>query len=71
MSRLPMLNWRDVEVVLKRAGYIFDRQKGSHVVYYHPQSNRTVVFPKHQEIKRGNLREILREMDITEAEFGR
>ncbi|MBI2836169.1 MAG: type II toxin-antitoxin system HicA family toxin [Chloroflexi bacterium] len=64
-----MLGWRDVEVVLKRAGFIFDRQRGSHIVYYHPKTNRTVVFPKHREIRRGTLREILREMDITEEEF--
>jgi len=61
---MPMLSWREVEAVLKRAGFKFDRQKGSH-----PQTNRTVVLPKHQEIKRGTFREILREMNISEDEF--
>jgi predicted RNA binding protein YcfA (HicA-like mRNA interferase family) len=56
-----MFSWRDVESVLIRAGFVFDRQKGSHIVYYHPTTHRTVVFPKH--------REILREMDLTETEF--
>jgi predicted RNA binding protein YcfA (HicA-like mRNA interferase family) len=69
MSRMPMLSWREVEAVLKRAGFLFDRQKGSHIVYYHPQTNRTVVLPKNQEIKRGTFREILREMNISEDEF--
>jgi predicted RNA binding protein YcfA (HicA-like mRNA interferase family) len=69
MSRMPMLSWLEVEAVLKRAGFKFDRQKGSHIVYYHPQTNRTVVLPKHQEIKRGTFREILREMNISEDEF--
>jgi predicted RNA binding protein YcfA (HicA-like mRNA interferase family) len=69
MSRLPMLSWREVEAVLKRSGFMLDRQKGSHIVYYHPQTNRTVVLPKNQEIKRGTFREILREMNISEDEF--
>ncbi|MBI4285440.1 MAG: type II toxin-antitoxin system HicA family toxin [Chloroflexi bacterium] len=56
-------------LVLRKAGFQFDRQRGSHLVYYHPKTNRTVVFPKHREIKRGTLREILREMDITAEEF--
>ncbi|MDP2744536.1 MAG: type II toxin-antitoxin system HicA family toxin [Dehalococcoidia bacterium] len=54
---------------LERAGFLFDRQKGSHMVYYHPETNRTVVIPRHREIKTGTLREILREADLTRAEF--
>jgi len=69
MSRMPMLSWREVEAGLIRAGFKFDRQKGSHIVYYHPKTNRTVVLPRHQEIKRGTFREIIREMNISEDEF--
>ena len=69
MNRLPVVSWSDVATVLKRAGFVYDRQKGSHMVYYHPETNRTVVFPKHKEIKRGTLREILREADITLEKF--
>lgn len=50
---------------------MFDRQKGSHMVYYHPKTNRTVVVPKHTAIKKGTLREILREADLTREEFRR
>lgn len=69
MSRLPMLGWRDVARAMERAGFVFDRQKGSHIVYYHPETNRTVVFPKHREIRRGTLREVLREANLSEDEF--
>ena len=64
-----MLGWRDIARALERAGFVFDRQRGSHAVYYHPTTNRTVVFPKHREIRRGALREILREANPTEDEF--
>ena len=69
MSQLPILTWRQVTKTLERAGFVFDRQKGSHMVYYHPETNRTVVIPRHREIKRGTLREILREAGLTPQEF--
>ena len=71
MSRLPILTWQQVTTALKRAGFVFDRQKGSHMVYYHPETDRTVVIPRHREIKAGTLREILRESNLTREEFRR
>ena len=71
MSRLPILTWQQVTTALKQAGFVFDRQKGSHMVYYHPETNRTVVIPRHREIKAGTLREILRESNLTREEFRR
>lgn len=69
MSRLPSLNWQRVTTALERAGFVFDRQKGSHLVYYHPETNHTVVIPRHREIKTGTLREILREANLSRDEF--
>jgi len=69
VSRLPSLNWQRVTTALERAGFVFDRQKGSHLVYYHPETNRTVVIPRHREIKTGTLREILREANLSRDEF--
>lgn len=71
MSRLPGLTWQQVTTALERAGFVFDRQRGSHMVYYHAETNRTVVVPRHREIKAGTLREILREAAITREEFRR
>jgi len=58
-----------VTAALERAGFVFHRQKGSHLVYFHPETDRTVVVPRHREIKTGTLREILREADLTREEF--
>ena len=71
MSRLPILTWQQVTTALKRAGFVFDRQKGSHMVYYHSETKHTVVIPRHREIKAGTLREILRESNLTREEFRR
>ncbi|MDP2718425.1 MAG: type II toxin-antitoxin system HicA family toxin [Dehalococcoidia bacterium] len=56
---------------LEQAGFVFDRQRGSHMVYYHPETNCTVVVPRHRDIKKGTLREILREANLTREEFRR
>lgn len=69
MSQLPSLTWQQVVRALERAEFVFDRQRGSHMVYYHPETNRTVVVPRHREIKAGTLREILREANLTREEF--
>jgi predicted RNA binding protein YcfA (HicA-like mRNA interferase family) len=69
VSRLPTLSWQQVAKALERAGFVFHRQKGSHMVYYHPETNRTVVVPRHRVIKTGTLREILREASLTRDDF--
>lgn len=69
MSRLPGLSWQQVAGALEQAGFVFDRQKGSHMVYYHPESKHTVVVPRHRVIKTGTLREILREANLSREEF--
>ena len=69
MSRLPSLSWQQVVGALERTGFVFDRQKGSHMVYYHPDTNHTVVVPRHRIIKMGTLREILREANLSREEF--
>lgn len=69
MSKLPSLSWKKVERGLKRQGFAFDRQKGSHRVYYHPKTNVTVVVPQHSEIKKGTLMQILRQAGLSREEF--
>ncbi len=71
MSRLPGLSWQQVVAALKRTGFVLDRQKGSHMVYYHAETNQTVVVPRHRIIKAGTLREILREANLSREEFSR
>lgn len=69
MSKLPSLSWKKVEKGLKTIGFVFDRQKGSHRVYYHPKTNVTVVVPQHLEIKKGTLMQIIRQVGLQREEF--
>jgi predicted RNA binding protein YcfA (HicA-like mRNA interferase family) len=55
---------------LERAGFHLDRQKGSHMVFVHGDSNRTVVVPRHAELKPGTVAAILRETGLSREDRG-
>ena len=57
---------------LESWGYTAVRQRGSHVRLRHldSESHRPVTVPLHAELKRGLLRSILRDANITVQEFG-
>lgn len=65
-SKLPSFNSRQVVSVLRRHGFILDRQSGSHAVYIHPDGRRTTV-PIHgkRDLGKGLLRQIMRDAEIT------
>jgi predicted RNA binding protein YcfA (HicA-like mRNA interferase family) len=70
VTRLPVVSGRDVVRALGHAGYITDRQKGSHIVLRREMPpHRRIVVPDHDPVAKGTLRAILRETGITVAEF--
>lgn len=70
-NKLPALRAADVIRKLRKAGFVFDRQaKGSHEIWYHPQTHRRVVIPNHPgDIPKGTLRKIIRQAGLTRDEF--
>lgn len=70
MTHLPSLKARDVMQVLYKLGFVDKRQKGSHIFFEHPDG-RTTLVPKHggEDIGRGLLRRILREIKLLPEEF--
>ena len=69
----PRLAYIAPEVIrkLRRARFVFDRQaKGSHEVWYDPQTHRRVVVPNHPGlVPKGTLRAIIREAGLTVEGF--
>jgi predicted RNA binding protein YcfA (HicA-like mRNA interferase family) len=65
LSDLPV---RKVTRVLEAVGFVYERTKGSHAIYRR-SDGRVVVIPEHGTIKRGTLGSILRQADLTPAEF--
>ena len=70
MSRLTIVDFRTMEKLLHRLGFVAVRQKGSHVFYRHPDG-RTTTVPNHsgRDLARPLIREILREIELSPDEF--
>ncbi|NSW92982.1 MAG: type II toxin-antitoxin system HicA family toxin [Firmicutes bacterium] len=69
--KLPVVTAKEVIRVAERIGFVFDRQKGSHAVYYRPSDKRRVVVPVHsgRELKPKTLVGIIADMGLTVEEF--
>jgi predicted RNA binding protein YcfA (HicA-like mRNA interferase family) len=67
LSKLPLLSWREIVKALKKAGFQPVRQKGSHIILV--KGEHIVPVPKHAQIKRGLLLEIIAEAGLTKEEF--
>ncbi len=65
------MTYREVVHRLRVAGFVFDRQaKGSHEIWYNPQTHRRTTVPHHPgNLSRGTLRAIVREAGLTVDEF--
>lgn len=71
MSKLPLLTANDVAKILKKLGFEFKRQEGSHMFFQH-SDGRTTVIPNHagEEIDRGLLNKIVKhDLKISREEF--
>ena len=70
MTRLSLVDAKDLERLLFSIGFEKTRQKGSHAFYRHPDG-RTTTIPHHpgRVISRPLLREILREIELTIDEY--
>jgi len=48
MATLPVISGRDAVKVFGKLGFIFHRQKGSHIILYH-SNGRHLSVPDHRE----------------------
>lgn len=70
MTKLPQLSGRELCKRLEGIGYVFDRQKGSHIILRRGEPpHRRVVVPDHKEVAKGTLRSIIRQVGLTVDEF--
>ena len=70
MSKLPSLTGKEIVSLLKKAGFVMERQRGSHVFLRHKDGRATVV-PIHsgETIGPGLLSKILRNVEMTKDEL--
>lgn len=70
MTRLPTdLSGREVRRALERAGFVFRRQAGSHMILRREEPYARIVVPDHQQVRAGTLRRIIADSGLTLEEF--
>ncbi len=70
MPKLPALTPQKIIRILEKNGFILDRIKGSHHIYYNPVTKRRVVVPLHRKtLPKGTLMEILKQAGISKDEL--
>ena len=64
--KLPVVTPKKVIRALKRAGFVFKRQTGSHQTYIHPERpHKVVTVPYHAtDLKKSTLKNILRQAEM-------
>jgi len=70
MPKLPSVKPRVAIQFLERNGFVLDHTSGSHFIFYHPDSRRRAVVPRHnRDIPKGTLIALLREAGFTRNEL--
>jgi len=70
VPKLSSLTSQKVIKILERNGFVLDRTKGSHRIYYHSESKRRVIIPYHKkDLPKGTLIEILKQAGISKEEL--
>jgi predicted RNA binding protein YcfA (HicA-like mRNA interferase family) len=67
MPKLPRISGAAIIKALERLGFVRVRQSGSHVILR--RGSKGCVVPLHGEVKVGTLAGILRQAELTQAEF--
>ena len=66
------LKYRDVIKKARKAGFTFRRNTGgTHEIWWNEKEKKTCVIPHHHEVKPGTMKNIIRQMGLTEEEFNK
>jgi predicted RNA binding protein YcfA (HicA-like mRNA interferase family) len=69
MSKLPSISGKNCVKALQKVGFYLKRRESSHVILRRDNPFAQVVVPDHQELAKGTLRAILRDVDLSVEEF--
>jgi predicted RNA binding protein YcfA (HicA-like mRNA interferase family) len=58
-----------VRSALERAGFVFRRKKGSHIILRRDVPYSRVIVPDHKQVRQGTLRRIIADAGLTIDEF--
>ena len=66
------LNPKYLIKILERNGFVFQRAKGSHQIFYNAKTGKTTIVPVHggKDMKKGTLLAILKQAGIDKNDAG-
>lgn len=71
-DKLPRLTAKELIRVLERKGWELDRSRGSHYIYVHPATRRTLSVPvARRPLSIGTLARLLKDAEISREELRR
>jgi predicted RNA binding protein YcfA (HicA-like mRNA interferase family) len=69
MPPLPVISGRQARRAFERAGWTFNRQRGSHMILIKTGISVNLSIPDHRELDRGLLRGLIRDSGLTVEKF--
>ena len=70
MSKLPSLTPEKVIKLLEKNGFVLARIRGSHHIYYNPETRKRAIMPLHKkDLPKGTMFEILKHAGINREEL--
>ncbi len=69
MSKLPSISGRECIKALEKIGFYQKRRESSHIILRRDEPFAQIVVPDHQELAKGTLRSIIREVELSVEEF--
>jgi len=65
MPKLPVISGREARLGFEKLGWVFDRQRGSHMILTKAGVAANLSVPDHRELDRGLLRALICDAGVT------
>lgn len=65
----PVISGREAVRAFERAGWRFERQRGSHIILSKPGAQYHINIPNHREVSRNLLLQEIKKAGLTPTEF--
>ena len=69
MSFIPVISGRNARKAFERAGWVFQRQKGSHMILSKQGMKSILSIPDHRTLKTPLLRSLIKDAGLTVEAF--
>lgn len=71
MPKLSPTDWRIQVKIFEKFGCRYVRQKGSHLIYHHPDGERPIVIPHYDEVPVTIIRNNMRTVNMSREQYFR